>query len=204
MPTSTPIFHRNAPPAICHIILPRSSSSIHTNCLLFTSHKHLGQAKHAIISPAFCLRFHLSTAPLSRSRYSSISTAFCSQRQSKKLAIKITSSPPPSFFANRHAPTLPFAFAYLCIYYPWRYLSRTKKKDLLGKGRRQSPPKKPFVVSKYFIVVPVQEQFIKFVKNDFFWLQKSLQGYPLFLPFTSHPLFVIHISTPQMTADAPQ
>jgi hypothetical protein len=38
----------------------------------------------------------------------------------------------PSFFASQtrvHAPT----FDYLCIYYPWRYLSRTKKKDLLGK-----------------------------------------------------------------------
>ena len=47
----------------------------------------------------------------------------------------------PSFFASQHAPTHPFAFAYLCIYYPWWYLSRTKKKDLLGKGGARAPQK---------------------------------------------------------------
>jgi hypothetical protein len=83
-----------------------------------------------------------------------------------------------------------------------------QKEGFVREGRRQSPPKKPFVVSKYFIVVPVQEQFIKFVKMPFFWLQKvalKAAGLPLFLPLLSHhPLFVIHIFTPQMTADAPQ
>jgi hypothetical protein len=60
---------------------------------------------------------------------------FCTQaanKHPKKLAIRVTSGPPPLILfkpARVHAPT----FDYLCIYYPWRYLSRTKKKDLLGK-----------------------------------------------------------------------
>ena len=134
MPTSTPTFHRNVPLAICHTSYypVRSSSSLshHSKfvCFLPTSRQHLGiHARPSITSHAFSLRstsqpvFHLYL--------------FCTQaanKHPKKLAIRVTSHPPPLILckpARVHAPT----FDYLCIYYPWRYLSRTKKKDLLGK-----------------------------------------------------------------------
>jgi hypothetical protein len=126
----------------------------------------------------------------------------------QKLAIKITSSPPLILCkpARAHAPFCVRISMYLL---PLVVFISHQKEGFVREGRRQSPPKKPFVVSKYFIVVPVQEQFIKFVKNAFFFGCKKSHlkaaGLPLFLLFTSHnPLFVIHIVTPQMTADAPQ
>ena len=135
MPTSTPtgmplqfVTH--------HITPDRSSSSIHTTCFLRTSHQHLGQANPAVIFPALfplVLPQHLSTGPLP------FLPPFAANSNRKKLAIKINSFPPlickP---ACAHAPS---ALAYLCIYYPWRYLSRTKKKDFVREERRQSPPK---------------------------------------------------------------
>ena len=136
MPTSTPTFHRNVPPAICHTSYypVRSSSSLsHRSkfvCFLPTS-QHFGMhARPSITSHAFSLFFaqHLS-------RSSSISISFATKQPTttqKNLQSKSHPALLPSFFASQarvHAPT----FDYLCIYYPWRYLSRTKKKDLLGK-----------------------------------------------------------------------
>jgi hypothetical protein len=43
-----------------------------------------------------------------------------------------------------------------------------KKKDFVREGRRRSPIKTPFVVSKYFIVAPVQEQLLNSRKMPFF------------------------------------
>jgi hypothetical protein len=65
---------------------------------------------------------------------------FCTQAANKlpkKLAIRVTSGPPPLILckpARVHAPT----FDYLCIYYPWRYLSRTKKKEFVREESHRS------------------------------------------------------------------
>jgi len=93
-------------------------------CFLPTSRQQFGHARPSITSHAFSLGLaqHLSA---------SISTSFTKEPTTTQKNLAIT-SPLPSFFckpARVHA----LAFDYLCIYYPWRYLSRTKKKDLLGK-----------------------------------------------------------------------
>ena len=128
---NAPPFTGMSPPAICHTSYypVRSSFTSQQICLFLPIFvKNL-----ACMPLAYCLRLLplLCAAPLSRS--SPISTSFCTQaanNHSKTLAIRVTSRPPPLIICKQvHAP----AFDYLCIYYPWRYLSRTKKKDLLGR-----------------------------------------------------------------------
>ena len=82
----------------------------------------------------------ICAAPLSRSFSISTSLHPRSQQPPKKNLQSVTSRPPFLILckpARVHAP----AFDYLCIYYSWRYLSRTKKKDLLRK-RGTGVPKK--------------------------------------------------------------
>jgi len=153
-----------------HITPDRSSSSIHTTCFLRTSHQQSGRANPAIIFHAFSLLVvpqHLSGGTLP------FLYPFAANSNRKKLAIKITSFPLLILCkpARAHAPS---ALAYLCIYYPWWYLSRTKKKDFVWEGRRQRPPKKPFVVSKYFIVVPSTRTIITFIKTVFLVLKSRI------------------------------
>ena len=64
-----------------------------------------------------------------------------SQPTTTQKACNQSHSALPSFFASParvHAPT----FDYLCIYYPWRYLSRTKKKDLVKEERHRRTKKR--------------------------------------------------------------
>jgi hypothetical protein len=133
MPTSTSTFSRNVPPAICHTSYypVRSSSSIHTAADLFVFFHLLiniwpCQTLHYFSRLLFLVfAQHLSAGllpflPLSANHLSknlqSSSLIFCKP-------------------ARVHAP----AFDYLCIYYPWRYLSRTKKKDFVRKGGIRTP-----------------------------------------------------------------
>lgn len=134
MPPSTPTtFHRNVPCNLSHILLPHP---ILVFC--FTSQ----QLSFLLVNiwPRRTLH-HFSRLLLLFAQHLSPGLLpflpFCTQaanNHTKKLAVKVTSRPLPLILCKPvrvHAP----AFDYLCIYYPWRYLSRTKKKDLLGKRR---------------------------------------------------------------------
>ena len=142
MPMSTPTtFHRNVPLAICHTsYYPiRASSSVSHRSKFVLLVKHLGHARPSITSYAFSLSLRSTSQPVFFHFY-----IFCTQaanNHTKKLAIRVTSRRPPLILckpARVHA----HAFDYLCIYYPWRYLSRTKKKDLLGKRGTGAPKKR--------------------------------------------------------------
>jgi hypothetical protein len=130
MPTSTPTFHRNAPPAICHILLPRPIL-----VFPFTSQQICSFSSH--FSSTFwhaCQTLHYFSRLLFAQHLSAglLPSLQVADKHPKKLASRVTSRAPPLILckpARVHAPT----FDYLCIYYPWRYLSRTKKKNLLGK-----------------------------------------------------------------------
>jgi hypothetical protein len=143
MSTSTPTFHRNVPPAICHTSYYPPRLRFHIAANLFVFFPLLVNILAYMPAPPLLLTpspFSLCAAPLSRSSF--ISTSFAPKQPTttdieKKLANIVTSRPPPLILckpARVHAPT----FDYLCIYYPWRYLSRTKKKDLLGKRDRST------------------------------------------------------------------
>lgn len=144
---------------VTHLITPSILVRFHIAANLFVFFPLLVNILACMPGPPSLLTpspFILCAAPLSRS--SSIFTS-CNQAANnyrKKLAIKITSRPLLCKPARVHAP----AFDYLCIYYPWRYLSRTKKKDLLGK-RGTGAQKNAVRSEQYFIVVPIQETIIK-------------------------------------------
>ena len=126
---------------LSHILLPRPILVFH-----FTSQQICLFSSHFSSTIWPCQTLHYFSrllpwscaAPLSRS--SSISTSFTKQPTTTQKNLAIT-SPLPSFFCKPtrvHA----LAFDYLCIYYPWRYLSRTKKKDFVKEVRHRSPKKR--------------------------------------------------------------
>jgi hypothetical protein len=108
MPTSTPTFHRNVPPCnLSHILLPHpilvfrfTSQQI----CLFSSHfsSTFWHARQALHHFSRLVPFVFCAAPLSRS-------------SSKKLAIRVTSRPPPLFSASQHAYTHLRSIIYVSI-----------------------------------------------------------------------------------------
>jgi len=157
--------HLNAhlPPECPHcnlshiILLPPSDPRLPFTplCSLPTSRQHLGQAKRAF--------FLLSFGTISAGNLPFL--PLCNQ---KKTCNQNHFLPPPSFFASQHAHThLLCSLIYVSIAPGGIYLA-PKRRISLGKGGSRAPDKKPFVVSKYFIVVPVQRTIIKFIKKRLF------------------------------------
>ena len=160
MPTSTPIFHRNALPAICHTsYYPRPILVFHLHHL-FSSHFS------STFRPSEYRHYLSRLLPFSRSaahlrRYSSISTTTEKNLQSRSLPSL------PSFFASQHAHMhLLRSHIYVSITPGGIYLA-PKRRILFVKGGARGPLKKPFVVSKYFIVVPSTRTIITFIKTAF-------------------------------------
>jgi len=103
----------------------RSSSSIHESILWFFTPVQ-DQTRH-ISSPSFVSSKHLSVGIFHSPRPAADSNKNLHQRHFFSL------------FASTHARTH-FCVDYLCIYSPWRYLSRTKKKDFVTEDASRITP----------------------------------------------------------------
>ena len=168
MPTSTPTFHRNVPlQFVTHLITPSDPRlPFHITANLFVFFPLLVNNLAMPDPPLLLTPSHLVLRSTSQPVFFHLYLFYqAADNHSKKPCNHI---PPPLILLQANA------FDYLCIYYPWRYLSRTKKKDFVREVRHRSPKKTPFVVKQYFIVASIQETIIKIIKVVFFFRGKKL------------------------------
>jgi len=161
MPTSTPTFHRNAPPAICHTSYypVRSSSSLshHSKfvCFLPTSRQHLAYMPDPPLLLTPSLAQHLSAGLLP-------SLLFASKQPTstqKNLQSRVTTRPPPPH--SLQASTRTRTYVRLSMYLlPVAVFISHQKEGFVREVRLRST-KKRRRSEQYFIVAPIQETIIK-------------------------------------------